>query len=83
MKRATPILIPILLIGYLIMPLASVARADCGAEIQAVRAQTVVIKDGRRRQELQKLVEKAEKDDKAGRTALCDQAVQRARILLK
>jgi hypothetical protein len=83
MKRAAPILISAALFGYLNLLFTVPARADCGADIQVVRSQATAIKDDQRRQELQKLVEKAEKDDKAGRTSLCDQAVQRARLLLK
>ena len=84
MKRLGPILILSLVIMFLNGGLtAPVRAADCGAEVQAVRAQLAAVKDQNRRQELQKLVDKAEKDDKAGRTALCDQAVQRAHTLLK
>ena len=83
MKRVAPILCVIWLFAAVNAFLNSPARADCNAEIQTVRAQTVTVRDDHRRQEVQKLVEKAEKDDKAGRTALCDQAVQRARALLK
>lgn len=83
MKRVAPIVIAAALFGLVNVLFTTAVRADCGTDIQAVRAQAASLKDDQRRQELQKLVEKAEKDDKAGRSALCDQAVQRARLLLK
>jgi hypothetical protein len=63
--------------------LTAAALADCPAEIRAVRTNAAAVKDERRRQELEKLLEKAEKDNEAGRTQLCAEAVQRARALLK
>ena len=83
MKRVAPILCVIWLFAAVNALLTRPAHADCSAEIQTVRAQVTTVRDDHRRQEVQKLVEKAEKDDKAGRTALCDQAVQQARALLK
>jgi len=59
------------------------AHADCPADIRAVRSEAAGIKDERRRQEVQKLLEKAEKDNEAGRAQLCADAVQHARALLK
>jgi hypothetical protein len=63
--------------------LSTPARADCAAEINALRAQAAAVKDEHRRQELAKLLEKAAKDDQAGRAQLCADAVQHARALLK
>ncbi len=63
--------------------LAPRAEADCPADIRAVRTEAVAVKDERRRQELQKLLDKAEKDNEAGRAQLCADAVQHARALLK
>lgn len=83
MKRLGPAHLLPLLVIFLNLSYILSAQADCGAEIQAVQAQLPTVKDQSRRQELQKLVEKAEKDDKTGRTNLCDQAVQRAHLLLK
>jgi hypothetical protein len=59
------------------------AEADCPADIRAVRTEAGAIKDERRRQEVHKLLEKAEKDNEAGRAQLCADAVQHARALLK
>jgi hypothetical protein len=83
MKRAALALLlvtPIVLVNAL---LTAPARADCADELSAVRVELASVKDESRRQELQKLVEKAEKDQKAGRVGQCRQTVQRARILLK
>jgi hypothetical protein len=63
--------------------LTTPARADCTSDIRAVRAEAATVKDERRRQELEKLLEKAEKDNEAGRAELCADAVQHARALLK
>jgi hypothetical protein len=63
--------------------LTAPARADCTADIRAVRAEAAAVKDERRRQELERLLEKAEKDNDAGRAQLCADAVQHARALLK
>jgi len=59
------------------------AQADCAADIAALRSQAAAVKDDHRRQELAKLIEKAEKDDQAGRAQLCADDVQHARALLK
>ena len=63
--------------------LAQPAYADCATDIHSLRSEAAAIKDERRRQELLHLVEKAEKDDKAGRASACDKTVQQARVLLK
>jgi len=63
--------------------LTPAAWADCAADIRALRTQSATVKDERRRQELEKLLEKAEKDFEAGRVQLCADAVQHARALLK
>ncbi len=83
MKRARlalllPVLLPIAN-GVLTSP----ARADCASDIQALRTQLAAVKDERRREELQKLIDKAEKDSEAGRAQLCGEAMQRARVLIK
>jgi hypothetical protein len=85
MKRSRPAhLLPVLvLVALLNASFILPARANCGADIQAVQAQLPAVKDQNRRQELQKLVEKAQKDNETGRANLCVQAVKRARILLK
>jgi uncharacterized membrane protein len=83
MKRArtgSPLAVLILLAGGM---LALPAHADCSAEVQAIRAQLAAVKDPQRREELQMLLDKAEKDQAAGRTQLCGEAVQRARVLVK
>lgn len=83
MKRAGLALVAAFLAALLNGVLIAAARADCAADIRAVRGQVAAIKDERRRQELEKLMEKAEKDDEAGRAQLCAEAVQQARTLLK
>ena len=83
MKRARtglPLAVLVLLAGGM---LALPAHADCSAEIQAIRAQLAAVKDPQRREELQMLLDKAQKDEAAGRSELCGQAIQRARVLVK
>ncbi|MGO8915773.1 MAG: hypothetical protein ACLQJR_07690 [Stellaceae bacterium] len=65
--------------GFLPAP----ARADCATDIKALRQELATVRDERRRQELQKLIDKAAKDDAAGRAQLCGEAMQRARLLIK
>jgi hypothetical protein len=75
-----PLAVSVLIAG---VTLAPPAHADCPAEIQAIRAQLATVKDPHRREELQMLLDKAEKDQAAGRSQLCGEAVQRARVLVK
>jgi hypothetical protein len=83
MKRAGSLLVAAFLATLLNGVLTAPARADCAAELRALRPQVNAVKDERRRQELQLLLEKAEKDNEAGRAQLCAEAVQHARALLK
>lgn len=61
---------------------ASPARADCTDEIRVIRTRVPEVKEDPRREEVQRLVEKAEKDEEAGRAKLCDQDVRHAQALL-
>lgn len=83
MKRVVPAFVLALLTlsinGVLIAP----ARADCPTEIKNAKDQLAALRDEHRRQELQKLIEKAEKDEKAGRGKLCHEDLERASALLK
>ena len=83
MKRALPAVaatfLALILNGFLPAP----ARADCATEVETLRAELATVKDERRRQELQKLIDKAAKDDQAGRAQLCVEATQRAWLLIK
>ena len=63
--------------------LSTPAEADCASDVRAVRAEAAAVKDDHRRDEIEKLLEKAEKDNEAGRAELCADAVQHARTLLK
>lgn len=63
--------------------LAIPARADCTAEISRMRDQVATMKDAHRRREVRMLLDKAEKDDAAGRPELCRESMQRARTLVK
>ncbi len=83
MKRARLALLLPLLLPIANGVLTSPARADCAGDIQTLRAQLASVKDQRRRQELEKLIDKAEKDNEAGRAQLCGEAMQRARVLIK
>jgi hypothetical protein len=83
MKRALPGLavagLALIVNGFLAVP----AQADCATDIKALRTELTAVKDEHRRQELQKLIDKAAKDDEAGRARLCGEATQRAQLLLK
>ena len=83
MKRALPVLIVAGLAAILNGTFTLPARADCAGDLKTLRAELATVKDERRRQELQKLIEKAAKDDEAGRAQLCTEATQRAWTLLK
>ena len=80
MKRAGGVALVILaaaLIG------AGPAAALCSDEIQLLRQKLTTVKEPPRRAELEKLIEKAEKDDKARRTQLCEATVKDAQALLQ
>jgi hypothetical protein len=62
---------------------AAPALADCSAELSQLRARLEQVKDEAKRQELTKLIEKAEKDHRNARAKLCTDAVTRAGTLLK
>jgi hypothetical protein len=83
MERAGPAVVIALLAMAGAACGATPARADCGEEIKSVRVQMPAVKEPPRRDELQKLVEKAEKDEKAGRVQLCYHAMKHASALLK
>jgi hypothetical protein len=84
MRRAGPSLVLMTLMGLMVNAVATMpAHADCAADLKALRAKLATIKDPRRRDELQKLIEKAEKDNEAGRAELCGEDVQRAQTLVK
>jgi hypothetical protein len=68
---------------FLTQGLIRPARADCAEEVRNIRAQLAAVTDERRRSEAQLLLEKAEKEDRAGRPQLCGQAVEHARAVLK
>lgn len=62
---------------------AGAARAACDEDVRALRSKVPAVKDGPKRAELTKLLDKAAKDATAGRTRLCEDAVQHALVLLK
>jgi hypothetical protein len=76
--------VAMILLGLMINSLLTIpAHADCATDLQALRAKLAAIKDPRQRDELQKLIDKAEKDNEAGRAELCGEDVQRAQTLAK
>lgn len=85
MKRARPALLAVLASLALILAggLTTPARADCAGDIATLRTELAQVKDARRREELQMLIDKAQKDNEAGRARLCGEATERARLLLK
>jgi hypothetical protein len=66
-----------------LLALARPALADCAVALDGLRQRLAEVKDEARRQELAKLIEKAEKDDRNGRAKLCAEAVSRAGTLLR
>ena len=72
-----------LLLAAPLLGVALPARADCSAELAQLRARLAQVKDEAKRQELTKLIEKAEKDERNARPKLCIDAVTRAGTLLK
>ena len=79
MKRAALILN----IGLTALFAAGAARADCVDEVAAARQQLAAVKDEAQRQELLRILDKAEKDGRAGRERLCLDALVRAQSLFK
>jgi hypothetical protein len=69
---------------FLLMMLAvSPASADCAQEANAARTRLDQVKEASRREEARELLEKAERDARAGRAWLCADAVRRASQILK
>jgi hypothetical protein len=62
---------------------AVAAAADCGAALSDLRARVAAAKADSVRQEAKRLLEKAEKDDRNGRSRACEDAVRRALTLVK
>jgi len=79
MKRA--VLGILLVLTAAVLPCA--AWAGCADDIAAIKQKMPDVKDEARRKELQMLIEKAEKDDRAGRAKLCDDSVKHAQALLQ
>lgn len=85
MKRAALGILLALAAGVPAMAQAgpAMAQAGCTDAIRAIKLKLPTIKEPARHEELQMLVDKADKDDKAGRTKLCDETVKHADVLLK
>jgi hypothetical protein len=71
------------LLGLTTLMAAPAARADCADEVRVARKQIASIKDEAHRRELSLLLDKAEKDAKAGREQLCLDAMVRAQALTR
>ncbi len=69
--------------GFTALMAAPAASADCADEVRAARQQLAGIKDEAHRRELSLLLDKAEKDAKAGREQLCLDALVRAQALTR
>ena len=79
MKRAALVLN----VGLTVLFGPGIAWADCIDEVAAARQQLATIKDEAQRQELSRILEKAEKDGRAGRERLCLDDLVRPQALLK
>jgi hypothetical protein len=62
---------------------ATPALADCAQDASAARGRLDQVKEPARREEVRELLEKAERDFRAGRAWLCADAVKRANQILK
>jgi hypothetical protein len=62
---------------------AGAARADCVDEVQAARGRLATIQNPAEHEEVSRLLDKAEKDGRAGRERLCIDALVRAQALIK
>lgn len=62
---------------------ASVARADCAEDAKAAKLRVEQETEAARKEEAAKLLEKADRDFRAGRVWLCADAVKRVNALLK
>lgn len=71
------------LFGLTTLMAAQAASADCADEVRAARQQLAGIRDEAHRRELTLLLDKAEKDAKAGREQLCLDALVRAQALTR
>jgi hypothetical protein len=74
--------------GFSVMMLTAVAapggaRADCGDEAKAIRVKLSDVKEEARRDELTRLIDKAQKDADAGRLRSCVATLKYARALLR
>ena len=79
MKRAALVLN----IGLTVLCAAGTAKAGCVDEVATARQQLAAVKDEAQRQELLRILDKAEKDGQAGRERLCLDALVRAQALIK
>jgi hypothetical protein len=59
--------------------LSGAAKADCLAELQKLRGRGSQVAEPHRREEMARLLEKAEKDARTGRERLCLDAIGRVR----
>jgi hypothetical protein len=78
MRRAAAVLAGLAMLGAAAPP-----APDCGEQIRAMRAKLAGIKEEPRRQELEKLIEKAEHDRDAGRAEACGKTMRHAQALVK
>lgn len=83
MRRAALGILLALAVGAPATAHAATTPGDCADAIRAIQLKMPTVKEPARREELQKLVAKADKDDKAGRDKLCDETVKHAHVLLK
>jgi hypothetical protein len=70
-------------VGLTVLFAAGAAKAGCIDDVAAARQQFAAVKDEAQRQELLRILDKAEKDGHAGRERLCLDALVRAQALIK
>ena len=83
MKKAAGIAWAALMLAFEPTAGAVGAGADCGAAVSDLRARLAAAKAESGRQEAARLLDKAEKDDRNGRSRACEDAVRRVQTLVK
>jgi len=66
---------------FIVIPIYP-ARADCGAELAALKAKLPTVANAKRREEAKLLIEKAAIEQRHERASLCEAALERASKLM-
>ena len=75
--------LPRVAVAAALLTTATMAHADCGQDIAALRSRIATFNDPVKQHELELLLAKAEDDNAAGRANLCVDDLQHAQQLVK